>query len=155
MIYVLPIPIMLLWLIGGQVAKGARRFGVPGITMIVGLWTALGDKSKKPREKWGVLALVLLIPVLCLGYGVDSVFTKIFKKEWIVRLIYAIVLSIPVGVYAVIAQETWKMLFVVPALVGAFQIRAGKLFSIGKFDVLIEDIARSLTLGVSLVWLLR
>ena len=149
---VLPYLIMVLWMIGGQFQKGARRFGVPGISLVVSLYS----QWKKDKKNWRVLVFLLLIPVLCTGYGVSSVLMRIFKKDWTVRLMYAIMLSIPYGIYiALTPANTMTQYFIITiALIGAFQVRAGSLGKIGKYDILIEDIVRSLTVGYALQWVL-
>lgn len=154
MLYALPFIIMVLWLIGGQINKGARRFGVPGITVMVSLWRVFySSKKRHPRFALATLAWLLCIPVLCVGYGIDSWFARVFKKELTIRIVYAIILSIPFLVFERMVGEPWW--FIAPtliSLIGAFQVRARSLFHIGKFDVLIEDIARSLVFGGLVSW---
>lgn len=148
----LPINVAVLWMIGGQLIKGVRRFGVPGLTLMV----ALIDKWKKEKKDWAVLVFVLLIPVLCMGYGVNSFLMKIFKKDWIVRVAYAIILSLPFLAYTLLSPQYTLLQYgiITVSLIGAFQVRAGTLAKIGKYDILIEDIIRGLTLGGALLWMM-
>ena len=154
MIWILPWGIMGLWLVGGQLEKGARRFGVPGLALVAGLW----EKWKEaPKKRMKLLVFVILIPILSMGYGVNSWLMGIFKKDWIVRFVYGIMLSVPLGIYTTLTpQNTMIHYFIITGLlVAAFQLRAGSLGKIGKYDILVEDIVRSLTLGYSITWLIR
>jgi hypothetical protein len=127
--------IMLAGMYGGQKNKGVRRFGIPGLAIIASFVAGF---------RWKDLAFLLLIPVLCMGYGVDSVYMKIFKVEWLVRFMYGLTLSIPFIVYGLT-----RYLVAAISLACVFLIRAGSLGYITWFgDILIEDICRYSTLGV-------
>lgn len=129
--------ITICYLIGGQLEKSVRRYGVP---VFAGMFAIIKDEDKKFREKLRYFMLLAIIGVLSMGYGENSWLKKAFPWEWMVRFAYAFILAI---VFA-IAGSSFLMCF--PVLVIAFQIRAGKLFSIGKFDFLIEDIFRALAI---------
>lgn len=155
MIWLLVPLVVVLWLVGGQVNTAIRRFGVP-VTATLGL--VLQDITQKDRYKErGLQDLIVLlyIPIFFIGYGEHSRLMKWLKTEWKVRLMYALYCWAPlVGIAA--AHGTWlACALACPALVGAFQVRAGKLATIGKFDILIEDLVRSATLGVCLVLVAR
>jgi hypothetical protein len=62
------------------------------------------------------------------------------KFEWLVRTVYALFLSI---VFVIVSWNPICFVYSFPILTGAFQIRGGKLFSVWKVDVLIEDICRA------------
>jgi hypothetical protein len=153
-------------MIGGQINKATRRFGVPSIALTAMLYrTMKGQKGRGEKEWAKTLVILLAIPVLSMGYGINSVIGKTFKKEWIIRTMYAIILSIPLELYALLtlnnqAHLTLKCTFILIALILAFQVRdtwLGKLrhkLTIGKFNLLFEDIVRSLTFGYSIVWLI-
>jgi hypothetical protein len=164
-IYALPYVIMILWCIGGQWELGARRYGVPTIaTFAVVLF-----RTGKPSERWRALVLLLLIPILCVGYGINSALMHLVErivpresfrtKDLIIRILYAIMLSLPIGIYAQITHSMYKYPIIVIALIGAFLVKSewfGSLQSrlkIGSFDIVIEDVVRSLTLGYAIVWL--
>lgn len=151
-----PPAIMVLWMIGGQINKGVRRFGIPGTSMIGAVFWRLTDGEKKSfKETSKLLVLLLLIPVLVMGYGINSKLMKIFKKDLTVRIAYAIMVSIPLGIYAIITPNPfWKYPIITTSLIVAFQVRAGSLSKIGVYDVLIEDMVRGLVLGYSLIWLI-
>lgn len=108
--------------------KAWRRFGLPAIAAFV-------------TRRWQFL---LLIPILCLGYGVDSQLGAICGHiEWLIRLVYAVLLSLP---FLFFGRVRWIIACI--ALVAAFQVRAGSLWQISWFgDILIEDIVRYGTLA--------
>ena len=116
---------------GGQKEKGARRFGLPAIATSFAIgWNGF---------QWKDLAYLLFIPVLCMGYGVDSVIGAMgFHIEWLIRVVYALLLSIP---FIFSGLTRWVISAII--LILAFQVRAGSLGNIPWFgDILIEDICR-------------
>lgn len=129
---------MFLGMAGGQGKTGGkapRRFGIPG-TAFLG---SLGDGFQ-----WRDLAFLLLIPVLIMGYGTNSALMGWLGAEWLVRAVYALLLSVPFFFFG------WRRgAFAAVLLAIAFHVRAGSLGSIGWFgDILIEDMIRWGTLGV-------
>ncbi len=151
MIYITPIEIILatnvLWQIGGQLSKGARRFGVPGFAVLSLFINDMYAKNKDKRKRYLPLLLFLLVPILCMGYGMNSALMKIFKKEKIVRAVYAGLLSI-----AFMGLPWFLYLIGLVLLEIAFSIRAGLWFKIGKFEVLWEDVARATAVGFNIVF---
>lgn len=132
--------VMGMW--GGQQIKGIRRFGIPGLAVSI---TAIKDlKQKRIRYKlYGLLALSIL---LSLGYGENSFFMKVFKKDWAVRIVYGALLSVPF-----LVLQVW----IAPILLaGAFSIRAGGFKVWGGYDFLFEDLIRYTTLGSLICWVL-
>ena len=130
--------IFFVWVLGafgGQKNKATRRFGIPGI----GFLLSLGDGFQ-----WKDLVFLLLIPVLCMGYGENSVLMGFFGSEWLVRLVYALLLSLPFYIFS------WRRgVFASVLLAIAFQVHAGSLGSVSWFgDFLIEDILRYGFLGI-------
>ena len=123
---------MILGMFGGQKEKGARRFGIFGLALTV-------DGFQK--RSW---PLVLLIPVLVSGYGHNSWLMNLIGIEFLVRMAYAFLLSLPFLFYG------WKRWIVsCVLLVGVFQIHAGSLGHIAWFgDLLIEDMFRYGILGI-------
>jgi len=130
------ISITLAGMFGGQKEKGVRRFGIPSIAVLTG-WEVWG---------WKALFYLLLIPVLCMGYGANSVFMDWFHNDTIVRLFYAFLLSLPFFGFG------WKRGVVASvALMVAFSVRAGSLGQVWGMDILIEDIFRYGSLALLVV----
>lgn len=128
--------VAVLGLMGGQGrigGKAPRRFGIPVFIL------AMGNFSKK------TLPFLLLMPILAIGYGESSWISSYFSnQEWIVRLAYAFLLSLPFLFYGI---KRW--LWAVVTLVAAFQVRAGSLGHVGFWgDILAEDLCRYLILGI-------
>ncbi len=119
---------------GGQKNKGTRRFGIPGLAFILSLFDGF---------QWKDLVFLLLIFPLCMGYGENSILMGFLGVEWLVRLVYALLLSLPFFLFS------WRRgLIASVLLIGAFQIHAGSLGHISWFgDLLIEDIVRYSVLG--------
>lgn len=122
--------------IGG---KTTRRVGLPFVASAYAGLAGLG---------WKALVFLLWIPLLSMGYGVDShIGALCFHIEWLIRLVYAILLSLP---FLVFSLARWIICAIL--LVIAFQMEAGSLGYTSWFgDFLIEDICRFFTLGVLLV----
>ena len=132
---------------GGQWIKGVRRFGIPGIAV-----TYLGAMDIKDKKiRWRAYGLALLSFVLAMGYGENSFYMKIFKKDWLVRIMYGLTLSIPfwiadftIGLYATLALPL------------AWSIRSEWLTKIGlhtfkvykQFEFIWVDLIRYTTVGV-------
>jgi hypothetical protein len=71
--------------------KAPRRFGIPAIAIFTG-WSF--------GWSWKYLAFLLLIPLLSMGYGVDSHLGAICGHiEWLIRLVYALLLSLPFFIF--------------------------------------------------------
>lgn len=151
--WIITFVIMGMGMVGGQWEKGVRRYGVPCLAMVKEFIEMFNkDKDKKNKAKF--LIFGLMIPVLSMGYGVNSFYKKIFKKEWLIRLAYAITLSIPFCAYlALTGASGFKYIVCAGALIGAWQVRAGSLGRIGSFDILIEDIVRYFTVGRLITWI--
>jgi len=112
---------------GKQGGKAPRRFGIPAICLLIG---------------WPV-GLLLAIP-LSIGYGVDSILGNwLGNIEWLIRVVYALLLSLPFLFFGL-----WRWVWAAILLVVAFQVQAGSLGHLNAFgDILIEDIVRYGTLG--------
>ncbi len=124
---------MLLGMTGGQKSKGARRFGIPGLALTLNI----GKKFKLKH-----LAYFLLIPILCMGYGENSFLMGVFNSDFIVRIVYGFLVSIPFIFFGI---KRW--FWTAGSLIIAFIIRAGALGSINGFDFLVEDMIRYGVLG--------
>ncbi len=131
--------ITLMGMFGGQKKKAVRRFG---ITIYSVLHACLYDGFE-----WSDLAFLLLIPILSMGYGVDSTIMSLIGLEWAVRVVYALLLSIP------FFFKGWLRGIIAGVfLIGAFQVRAGSLGFLSWFgDILIEDIIRYGTLSILII----
>lgn len=125
---------------GGQRDKAVRRFGLPALAIGTGLsfgWY------------WKYLSFLLFIPVLISGYGVDSVLGNwCFHIEWLIRLVYALLLAVPFAVFGL-----WRWLIASALLVIAFQVHAGSMGHLnGIGDLLIEDLIRYGTLSALILF---
>lgn len=143
-------------MVGGQINKGFRRFGVPGSTLTV--YIAYRIKTAKSIRDWlKAVAVLLFIPILCMGYGTDSSLKKFFKKDWLVRIAYGTILVIPLGIIAALGSKPWWVYGICAlSMPLAFSFRDTWLgrfrhARIGNFDILYEDVVRSLALGLCLV----
>ena len=125
-------------MIGGQRFKGVRRFGIPGLATSFAI--ARDIKGKKAR--WRLYFLSLLSLVLSMGYGVNSWLMEVFKKDWIVRVVYGLILSIPFYAANVVIGAVASV-----GLAGAWSIRAGSFKVYKDYDFLIEDFIRYAVLG--------
>ena len=137
-----------MYMFGGQIEKGVRRFGVPNMSI---LFLYLDDRKRSKREKLRYLFLLLMMGVLSLGYGESSWLRKLCGgKDRVTRLMYSLALAL---VFVLVKPVAW--FFYIPILAIAFQIRAGELGSINlfgrKFDFLIEDIVRGMGIFVCLL----
>ncbi len=137
MIYLWAIPITAFYLIGGQVNKATRRFGVPVSVLIMSL---MSDKDKKTKLK--SVGLLAMIGVLSMGYGENSWLRKLLKgNDVFTRIVYGVLLGIP---FCCIKLH-FVYFIILPVM---FSIRAGALGSFNvcgkKFDILIEDIFRAI-----------
>ena len=114
--------------IGG---KNLRRYGMP----LMAATTAVAFDG----FQWKDLVFLLCIPVLAMGYGVDSYLGAIlWHIEWLIRLSYAILLSLPFLFYGLLRWSICAALLIL-----VFQIHAGSLGRISWFgDILIEDLVR-------------
>lgn len=133
-ILIIPI-ITLLYMLGGQIKNQIRRFGVPSFAIAYAFF-----KDSKDRKK--AFFYMLLIPVLCMGYGTKSIYMRLFQKDWLVRIMYALTLSVPFLLYG--------KFFSPFLLIGAYSIRAGG-FRVGKYDFLIEDLIRGVAISLCVV----
>ena len=141
----IPIFIVLgMW--GGQRTKGLRRFGIPGLATMF----ALGKDIKDKKARWRHYLLSLLSFILAMGYGKNSFYMKVFKKDWLVRIMYGLTLAIP---FLIIDWRVGVASCIL--LPGVWSIRAGS-FIINKnwtnkegkpYDFLWEDFIRYATLG--------
>ena len=127
--------VTIMGMVGGQMVKGVRRFGIPGITMS---WTTY--KATKEKPKWREYCLVLLAFILSMGYGENSWLRKLCKEDWITRIAYGLILSVPFLVL---------QLWVAPLVLAlAWSVRAGGFKIYKDYDFLLEDLVRYFALGL-------
>lgn len=147
MIYILSVlAIIVLWELGGQYNKAFRRYGIPVVVLALVLWRTLHGGIW-----WTYLPLLGVAPELFLGYGQGSFAARYFREEVGIRLVYAILLAIPLCITGALNDS--ELVILVPLmLIAAFQIRAGAWFKLPgtKKHFLIEDFFRSLTFGIGL-----
>lgn len=143
---IIPI-VVILWLIGGQCWKPTRRYLIPVIATLYALF--LKDK----RKRLFAPLLLILSAILSLGYGENSDIRKwLGGSDFWTRVVMGIlVASVPITYGFIVHGFSWQIPLILALNVASWQIHAGSLFKIGKYDVLIEDICRSLALGVSIV----
>lgn len=143
---VIPVTVIL-WLISGQMIKGLRRYAIPVIASLYALFL------KDRRKRWLAPLLLILSAILSLGYGENSALRKLLGgSDFWTRIVMALLIaSVPIT-YGILAHGVSTSILTVTAVnLVAWQVHAGIWFKIGKYDILIEDICRSLALGVSIV----
>jgi len=150
------IAINILWQLGGQINKAARRYGIPITAGLAILFVKI--KEKRPlKEKLALICLLPAIGILSMGYGQDSWLRKVCGgSDTLTRIVYAILLSIPIlAVYLIAGYSLifWGVGLIL--LVGAFQVRAGVWFKwLGGKDWLIEDTFRASAFAINMIFLL-
>ena len=119
---------------GGQKTKGIRRFGIPGFSFVTSLFDGF---------QWRDISFLLLIPILAMGYGENSFLMGLVGSDFLVRILYAFILSLPFYIYGLKRGLVASVL-----LTGAFLVRAGSYGSLPWIgEVLIEDVCRYGVLG--------
>lgn len=121
---------------GGQkrFSKAVRRIGIPAIALI---GSAMGG------WRWKHLAFLFLIIPLSLGYGENSMLMRYIGSDGLVRVAYALLLSVPFWFFGF-----KRGLIAAGSLTLAFLVRAGSLGTVSWFgDLLIEDLIRYGVLG--------
>jgi hypothetical protein len=86
-----------------------------------------------------------------MGYGVDSWLKKMCGGvEWVTRLVMSLLIVAAITPL-MIGHWSWlKLTIITMCNMAAWQVRAGSLAKIGKYDILLEDICRATALAVSL-----
>lgn len=138
--------VCILWCIGGQFWKPARRYI---IAALLSAYAAFYNKDPKKRKT--AMVFLSLAVMLSAGYGVDSHLKRFcFGSETIVRLCLASMISSVFVVYILLmGSALWPIPVILAMNIGAWQIRAGSLGKIGRYDILIEDLARATALSAS------
>jgi hypothetical protein len=140
--------VVICWLIGGQCAKWVRRFVLPLAVTAYAFWA-----NREPKRRKFALVFLALIGLLSAGYGEDSHLKRWCRdNETLTRLAMACLISSVFLIYSLLTHHVTLLSGLIVALnVGAWQVRAGSLGRIGRFDILIEDIARATACAVSLM----
>ncbi len=125
---------MLLGMFGGQKNKGTRRFGIPGLALLMSFL------SKKFKLKH--LTFILLIPILFMGYGENSWLMSLLHSDVLVRIAYGVCLSLP---FLAFGARRWLCALI--CLIVGYSVRAGSLGQFWGMDILIEDMVRYGILG--------
>lgn len=142
MIEILVIPItIVMGMVGGQGHKPFRRYG---ISLIASLATILIVTDNYKRKAY--IAWLLLIAVLSGGYGENSKLMQVFKRDWIVRIVYGAI----VGSIFLLFGFWWAPV----VFAAAYSVRAGG-FAIWGRDWLWEDFVRFSVLGVHIHLVLK
>lgn len=130
---VIPITIAL-GMLGGQMMKWTRRFGIPLSSLAVVV------SKEKTRKDWKKYVLALLALVLSMGYGENSKLSKLCGgRDWLVRMVYGVLLGIIVAVAGFVYGV------IIMPLIWVLHIPYS--FKIGKYDFLWEDFVRYSGLG--------
>lgn len=147
--YILLPLIPILWLIGGQFWKLARRVLLPVVASIY----AYLSRKKDDKRKWLPVTILSFIAVLSAGYGTDSIIKRLcFGNETLTRIFMAVLISSLFVCYLFLNHGKLILIPIIYALnLIAWQVRAGSLCKIGKYDLLIEDLCRSFAFSISLV----
>ena len=126
---------------GGQFNKLFRPIFVP-LSIIGVYWLFYPDTV--------IVSLPVLLYgfLLTLGYGVNSRLMKWLKSEQNVRIVYGILLSIPVIMLSIITTNFYAILLV-PVIVANSCIRMGSWGKVGNYDILPVDIIRGATIGLA------
>jgi len=119
--------------IGG---KAPRRFGIGIFSFITAIFHDGFD--------WKDCTFLLLIPFLIMGYGENSFLMGWLGSEWLVRVVYGLLLSLPFFFFG------WRRgAFAGILLAIAFSVHLGSFGNIAGFgDLLGEDAVRYGILGI-------
>lgn len=137
--------VVLFYMWGGQAMKWIRPVGVA--LSLSGIY--LLHHGKDPIW-WGFLAWMYGFE-LAFGYGEKSFIHKLAGgDDEKIRFFYGIWCSIPVLITALITGHWWAILCIC-LIIYDFQIHAGAAkFKVFGKDFLLEDLARSLAIGVAM-----
>ena len=135
----IPLVICILGMWGGQKYKASRRIGIPAFSVYYVFF-----RNRQGKEKRKYFWLMILSLFLSMGYGENSLLMKRFKKDWLVRIIYGLLLS-TVFIYL----GFWEAVIILPL---AYSIRSHWLglvdFYIYKtYQFVWEDCMRFSALG--------
>lgn len=133
-------------MLGGQINKLFRPIGVS--LSIFGIYLLFHN-----HPIWMGTPALLYGGILTIGYGRVSKLMLWLKSEQLVRIIYGLIVSIPVALVSLLNLK-WSGLFGVPLIVACSCIRMGSWGKIGKYDILPVDILRGLAVGLAMSWAL-
>ena len=121
-------------MLGGQLFKASRRYGIPISSLIFVL------KDKEKRKEWRRYALGFLAFVLSMGYGESSSLSELLGgRDWLVRMVYGLLLG------TIIAIAGFVYAIIIMPLIWLLHLPYS--FKIGDYDFLWEDFVRYSALG--------
>ncbi len=136
--------VVILWLLGGQIHKGWRRYGVPLVCAFYALFCANASLLNSAY-------LLLLVLPLSIGYGEHSwLFNWTKQGDGVVRAVCSVLMFTIILLFGS-HISTGIALLVILMQIGTWQVRAGSLGKIGQYDILIEDICRAIALALSII----
>lgn len=143
----------ILWLIGGQLNKAMRRYCLPLVCAFKGHL-----EPRKGHRRWYIPVMVslLLVGILSMGYGVDSWLKKMCGGvEWVTRLVMSLLVVAAITPIMIDNFSWLKLTITLIMSIAAWQVRAGSLAKIGRYDILLEDICRASALAIAIVLLCK
>jgi len=140
------IAVNILWQVGGQCWKPARRYIIPVLASIYSLFVK--DRGKR----WACGIILALMAVLSLGYGEGSDIRKLFGgSDTITRIAIAVLIAAVLVTYGIVAHGfLWSHPVILAVNIVAWQVRCGSV-RIWKYDLLGEDACRATALAVSII----
>lgn len=138
--------VVLFFMLGGQIQKLFRPIG---ITLSIATMYLICTKD----APLFVIPTLLYGGILTIGYGENSKLMKWLKTEQKVRIIYGILLALPV-ILSISLTQRWEALLSIPFVVASNMLRIGSIGKIGKYDILPTDIVRGLAVGLAMSWAL-
>lgn len=149
--------IVVLWQIAGQFWKPARRILIPLTVILSVAWNKYVAKREEYKDvsmSKTVTGAFVAFAALSSGYGENSRLMKWLKHDWLVRLVYSVLLWLPTVL--INPHDTLlPYLITLSAMIVAFQITAGgiriKLFK-WEFDFLFEDLYRASAFWLAVVY---
>lgn len=139
-----------LWQIGGQFYKGARRFLIPSLATA---YAYFFKNYKERKNRWACSIILFLVAILSAGYGVDSDLKRwCGGSETLTRVAVASLISLVFIAYnLIVGGHLWSIPAILALNIGAWQVRWGTICKVGKYDILGDDICRSTACAVSLI----
>ncbi len=138
------------YMLGGQIGSAWRKYGGGATILALVIWRAVANDG---GVWWTNLPLLLICPVLFIGYGDNSKLMKWLKNEDSVRFAEAALLWIPTATCAGFGLW-WIAMLNLAVLLAAFHLKAGGFKILGK-DFLYEDLARSTAIAITILSVLR
>lgn len=139
--------VVVFWMLGGQFGSAWRKYGIMSALIALVIWRSLHGEVW-----WNKLPLLLICPVLFVGYGEHSWLMRLLAKistplrdDDEVRLAQALLLGLPLVITSPLPGILGTALLTI-----AFMVHAGGI-RIGSKDFLWEDVFRSSALAAGIV----